>query len=547
MNDDFYKQLIEESPTGYAYHRIICDKDGIACDYEFIEVNAAFEKLTGLRGSDIVGRRVTEILQGIRTSEFDWIHFYGDIAINGGNKEFEQFSEPLNNWYRVNVSSPEKEYFVTHFIDISQEKGQLEELIGFIEVNLDLLCIADTEGNFIKTNKAWETILGYSTDELDKSKFLEFIHPDDMRETLDAMSTLGSGNDVLNLVNRYRCKDGSYRWIEWRFHPKGKLIYAAASDITERMQAQEALKKSETKQAKMVANIGDVIAIIDQNGIIRYKSSNLEKVFGWRPEELVGLSTWENVHPDDLETTQKYLDTIMGVPNATGTTECRYRCKDGNYKWIEITVVNLLNDPDICGILGNYRDINERKQMDAVLKENEERFKILTQTSMDGFWVVDIEGRFMEVNDAYCRMSGYSEDALLSMHITDLEADESAEQTIVHIENIKINGWDRFETRQRKADGTVLRLQISATLSAENGFFLCFLNDITKRKLEEEALKQSEERYRTIFEQAPLGIALVDSLTGHIYEVNQRFADITGKTIVELSTIDWMSITHPAL
>ena len=251
------------------------------------------------------------------------------------------------------------------------------------------------------------------------------------------------------------------------------------------------------------------------------------------------------MHPDDLETTRKYFGAIMGVPNATGTTECRYRCKDGNYKWIEITVVNLLNDPDICGFLGNYRDINERKQMDAVLKENEERFKILTQTSMDGFWVVDIEGRFMEVNDAYCRMSGYSEDALLSMHITDLEADESAEQTIAHIENIKINGRDRFETRQRKADGTVLRVQISATFSAENGFILCFLNDITKRKLEEEALKQSEERYRTTFEQAPLGIALVDSLTGHIYEVNQRFADITGKTIVELSTIDWMSITHP--
>jgi len=93
MNDNFYKQLIEESQTGYAYYKIICDEYGIACDYEFIEVNAVFEKIIGLRGLDIVGRRVTEILSLIRTSEFDWIHFYGDIAINGGKKEFEQFSK----------------------------------------------------------------------------------------------------------------------------------------------------------------------------------------------------------------------------------------------------------------------------------------------------------------------------------------------------------------------------------------------------------------------------------------------------------------------
>ena len=113
MNDNFYKQLIEELPTGYAYNRIICDKDGIPYDCEFIEVNAAFEKFTGLKGSDIVGRRVTEILPGIREFEFDWIKFCGDMAINGGKKELEHFSVPLNKWYRVNGYSPEKYYFIT--------------------------------------------------------------------------------------------------------------------------------------------------------------------------------------------------------------------------------------------------------------------------------------------------------------------------------------------------------------------------------------------------------------------------------------------------
>ncbi len=109
-----------------------------------------------------------------------------------------------------------------------------EELEGFFGVNLDLLCIADLDGNFVKVNKEWENILGYSVKALEKKKFLEFVHPDDMNATLDAMSKLGKNEQVLEFVNRYRAKDGSYRYIEWRSHPYGKLIYAAARDITER-------------------------------------------------------------------------------------------------------------------------------------------------------------------------------------------------------------------------------------------------------------------------------------------------------------------------
>lgn len=101
-------------------------------------------------------------------------------------------------------------------------------------MNLDLLCIADFEGNFIKVNKSWETTLGYKTDELTSSKFLEFVHPEDLQTTLDEMKNMGKKNNALNFVNRYRTKDGSYRYIEWRSKPSGKLIYAAARDITEK-------------------------------------------------------------------------------------------------------------------------------------------------------------------------------------------------------------------------------------------------------------------------------------------------------------------------
>jgi PAS domain S-box-containing protein len=117
-----------------------------------------------------------------------------------------------------------------------------EELDRFFTVALDLLCIADTNGVFRRVNKAWETILGYRIEDLEGKRFFDFIHHDDLDATIQAVSRLAQSKDVLNFVNRYRCKNGSYRWIEWRSTPVGPLIYAAARDITERKKAEEELR-----------------------------------------------------------------------------------------------------------------------------------------------------------------------------------------------------------------------------------------------------------------------------------------------------------------
>ena len=134
---DIYKSIIESSPAGYAYHKIILDENNSPCDYEFIDINGAFENFTGLKRSDILGKNISEVSPDIKKSEFNWIKSYGNIAINGGSEEFEQFSEPLNRWYKVKVYSPEKYYFITHFIDITKEKGQITEMIKLVELSKD--------------------------------------------------------------------------------------------------------------------------------------------------------------------------------------------------------------------------------------------------------------------------------------------------------------------------------------------------------------------------------------------------------------------------
>ncbi|MBX2977110.1 MAG: PAS domain S-box protein [Ignavibacteriaceae bacterium] len=113
-------------------------------------------------------------------------------------------------------------------------KNKTSELETFFTVALDLLCIADMEGNFIKVNAAWEVLLGYRKEDLENRKFLEFVHPEDIQGTLDAMLTLSEQNPILKFINRYQTKNGDYRYIEWHSVPVGKFIYAAARDITER-------------------------------------------------------------------------------------------------------------------------------------------------------------------------------------------------------------------------------------------------------------------------------------------------------------------------
>ena len=139
-------------------------------------------------------------------------------------------------------------------------------------------------------------------------------------------------------------------------------------------------------------------------------------------------------------------------------------------------------------------NIFERRQALEVLRESEERHRTILQTAMDGFWLVDVQGRLLEVNEAYCRMSGYSRQELLAMHIPELEAAEAAEDTAAHMKKVMEHSEDRFESRHRRKDGSIFDLKISAQFQpVGGGRFVVFLQDITERKRQEEALQRLNE------------------------------------------------------
>jgi len=136
--------------------------------------------------------------------------------------------------------------FVRTFSDITGRKTaedllleKNEELDRFFSVSLDLMCITDTKGVFKRLNNQWEISFGYQIAELEGARYLDFVHPDDVARTIEVMQNLQSGRPIFNFVNRYRRKDGVYRWIEWRTVPVGDNVYASARDITGRIESEE--------------------------------------------------------------------------------------------------------------------------------------------------------------------------------------------------------------------------------------------------------------------------------------------------------------------
>jgi PAS domain S-box-containing protein len=211
--------------------------------------------------------------------------------------------------------------------------------------------------------------------------FLNLVHPDD-RIAVDTayINSIKENKDSYEIEHRIILhQNNEIRFVlekcNHQRNKKGIHIQSVGivQDITESKKAEIALKKMEAMHSKMIANIGDVVVIVDANGLNKYNSPNIEKLFGWLPEDLVESEAMYTVHPADRESVQELIRSISTEPNATGNIECRYMCKNGSYTWIAITVINLLHDPDIHGFLGNYHNISDRKKMECDLVSAKEK------------------------------------------------------------------------------------------------------------------------------------------------------------------------------
>jgi len=182
----------------------------------------------------------------------------------------------------------------------------------FFSTSLDLLVIRDADLRIVKVNQAWEKVLGYRTEELEGQLMLSFIHPDDVAASHSQMQRVETEKDVKGIINRYRCRDGGYRYLEWRAHQEGDLVYGVARDVTERLaiqaemvEAKAAAEMASKAKSEFLANMSHEIRT-PLNGVIGLTSALAQTELSAQQREMVELiltsgQTLERVVSDVLD------------------------------------------------------------------------------------------------------------------------------------------------------------------------------------------------------------------------------------------------------
>lgn len=349
----------------------------ISSDGRFLDCQAADHESLLMPLAQFVGKNVSEVLPP-DIAEMTIKHL--DSALRTG--ALQQYE------YRLTIGGAERFYesrmvrggdqealaVVRDVTDQKKAEADLlkktNELNTFFNASLDLFCIADMAGNFIRLNTEWEITLGYSLAELEGHRFLDFVHPEDLGPTLEAVQTLASQTQVLNFVNRYRCKDGSYRWIEWRSLPAGNLIYAAARDITERKRVEETLRANEEKYRQLFEAESDAIFLIEnESGAIVEVNSAAEALYGYGREELLRMKNTD-LSAEPGETRRRTDQALQGEKDIIAIPFRLHRKKDGTVFPVDITARSFLLHGKSVHIAA-IRDISERKRLEEQLFQSQ--------------------------------------------------------------------------------------------------------------------------------------------------------------------------------
>ena len=371
-----------------------------------------------------------------------------------------------------------------------------EELDTILSMSLDMICIADIHtATFIKVNRAFMETLGFSENALLGTPFLEFIHPDDIDSTRRIVEQeLSKGKKVLNFENRYRCNDGTYKWLSWVSHPdpeKG-VTYAVARDITDLKEAEQALRESEEKFRITFNGSPDAVNINRlKDGLYVDINQGFTDLTGFTREDVIGKTSKEIQVWNDLADRQR-LVSILEESGFCENLEARFRRKDGSVTTalMSARVIFLEGEPHIISIT---RDISDRIRAEEALRESEKKYRIILESMEEGYHEVDLNGRFTFFNTSFQKILGYSHEELMGMSYRRYAADETNRTRVAEAykrvfttgEPLHDFAWDIV-----RKDGIKRTVEVSASLIRDKQNhavgFRGLVRDITERKRVEE-------------------------------------------------------------
>ncbi|MFN3653448.1 MAG: PAS domain S-box protein [Armatimonadota bacterium] len=309
------------------------------------------------------------------------------------------------------------------------------------------------------------------------------------------------------------------------------------------------LRRREVRFRALIQHASEIISILERDGTVCFQSAALERILGFTTQELAGTSFQVLVHPEDEPRFREMLVRALSLPDQPVRAEYRARTRSGEWRRLESIARNLLENPDIAGIVVNSRDVTEQRKAEADRLRSEQRFRALVERGSEVVSILDEEGRIRYQSPPIRHVLGYEPTELLGrsvfeqVHPRDLPRVTEAFQRLL----ARPGGLERVELQFRHGDGTWRVLEaIGANLLQDEAVEGIVVNtrDVTERHRVEAALRRSELDYRGLFEASHDGLLILDPDTEAVLEANERACrmygfsrdELVGRSILDLST-----------
>ncbi len=425
------------------------------------------------------------------------------------NKDYDEFELRLLThdggvrWIKnkVNIQRmPEKILLTGIGSDVTELKKAEEALLQSEEKFKDIAELlpqtvfeTDNTGRLTFANNQTFESFGYTREDFEHGIFIEDLFK--IRENIEADSL-----DLIHSGFEYTAvkKNGStFPCLIYHSNIMKGGEYAGSRgilvDISEHKEAERTIKESEDKFRYMVENINDVFYSVNTEGIIMYISPSIEKLLGYKPEEIIGKNGFNWVHAEDRDTMRRLFKEAFD--NNGGTIEFRMRTKPGSYVWVSLSAQNYYQQGELSGLQGIITNIAKRKEAEELLKQSEETYRNLFQNAQVGIFRLNYDDNtIIDANDQIARMFGYkSREEMIGKKISrDNFVDLNERNKVLYLINTsgEING---MESQYYKNDGSTFWMRLSAKLYLDKNCIEGVAEDVTDKKNAEEALKHAKE------------------------------------------------------
>jgi len=424
-----------------------------------------------------------------------------------------------------------------------------ERFRALIESSLDVISMVDAQGGVLYQSPNYANVWGRApSGEAGKDMFKD-VHPDDITLVGDAFARLlKNPKEPVQLEVRALHTDGTWRTLDIVAHnqienPAVRSIVVNFRDITERKKIEKALRESEEYFKEITENSSDIVIITDKNGDMKYCSRSVERFTGYKLEEIIGKSVFRFIHPDDVQRAVSAFDKAI-LTKDTASNAFRIVHKDGTERQFDGVGRNLLANPSVAGFIMNIRDVTEHRRAQEALHASEERFRSLVEKSSDVIIVIGRDFKISYVSPTVHTVFDRDPSDLFGKSaldfVTEFVHQDDVKKVIKAFEGcLEMPGAERqVEFRFKLLDGTWRHLEGIGKNQLDNPSIqglVVNLRDITERKQAEDALKESEQKYRLLADNSSDVIQLLDMNLKPIY-ISPSFTRVLGYSVEEALT-----------